>query len=120
MWNGVGVSGGSFVAPGQAISKQAAVAMCETSRRRLRLFDSVEKLTRGQIQRVASNPEPRKPLRPKMSLRDIFKAFAGIQLIERGGTPTQRGAAARGSRCSPRVVDRGAFGGRGWATSSVP
>lgn len=75
----VGTSAGAFVAPAQAISKETAVAMYEASRRRLRFFGVVEGLTRGQIQRVVSNPEHRKRLTAKTALEDIVKALAAIQ-----------------------------------------
>ncbi len=75
----VGISAGAFVGPAQTISKEAAVAMYEASRRRLRFFDFVEGLTRGQIQRVVNNPEHRKRLTAKTSLEDIVKALREIQ-----------------------------------------
>jgi len=75
----VGISRGAFVAPTRAISKEAASAMFEASRRRLRFFDVAEGLTRGQIQRVVSNPEHRQRLTAKEALQDIVKALAGIQ-----------------------------------------
>lgn len=96
----VGISAGRFVAPVQAISEEAAVAMCETSRRRLRLFDSVEELTRGQIQRVVSNPEHRKRLSAKVSLQDIVRALAAIQRGERGRGPANNALQQPGARDS--------------------
>ncbi len=78
----VGISAGAFVAPTQVISKESAVAMHEASRRRLRFFDFVEGLTRGQIQRIVSNPEHRKRLTTKTALEDIVKALAAIQPAE--------------------------------------
>jgi AbiV family abortive infection protein len=94
----VGISAGRFVAPVQAISREAAVAMCETSRRRLRLFGSVEKLTRGQIQRVASNPEHRNRLSAKGSLQDIVRALAAIERGEPGGVPANSALQQPGAR----------------------